>query len=332
MAEPAASDELSMTEQAPSRPTLPRGPVRVDLAPAAEAPVEGQTALCCKICDNSDLEFVGAKVGRIKPDRFEFFRCRECGYAFVANPWREYEQIYSQDYYEGRGADPLVDYVYELEHPDQTVRIYEWRGIIDVVRRCVPLTSQTRWLDFGCGNGGLVRHLRQTLGCSIFGYEHGWIRDVAAERGIPFLSDEAFQQAAGTFDVVTAIEVIEHVPDPVAELKRIRSLLRPGGLLFLTTGNAEPHRQRLLDWPYTVPEIHVSFFEPGALAEALKRAGFRPEFRQMPDTFEGIIRFKILKNLGIRNTAAWEKMLPWRLLTRWADKKFGVTAHPIAWA
>jgi SAM-dependent methyltransferase len=332
MPEPAASEQLTAEKQRQARRSLPRGPVHVDLTPAERKATAEAASLACKICGNGELESVGTKLGKLKIERFEFLRCGECGFVFVANPWREYGKIYSEEYYHGRGADPLVDYVYELDRPDKTARIHEWRSIVDVIRQCLPLATQTRWLDFGCGNGGLVRYVRQSIGCGIWGYEHGWIRDVAAGRGIPFLSDEAFEQAAGTFDVVTAIEVIEHVSDPVAELKRIRSLLRPGGLLFLTTGNAEPQRRRFLEWPYVVPEIHVSFFEPRTLAEALKRAGFRPEFRPMPQAFEGIIRFKILKNLGVRNAAAWEKMLPWRLLTRWADKKFGVSAHPLAWA
>lgn len=332
MPEPAASEQLDTETRRLTRPALPREPVRIDLAPAGGTAMAEALALECRICGNAQVEFIGAKQGRLKTQPFEIFRCGECGFAFVANPWREYQHIYSEAYYHGRGADPLVDYMYELERPDRTARAYEWQGIIDVVSECMPLTSQTRWLDFGCGNGGLVRHVRETVGCGIWGYEHGWIRDAAEERGIPFLSDEAFEQAAGTFDVVTAIEVVEHLADPVAELKRIRSLLRPGGLLFLTTGNAAVQRRRLLKWPYVVPEIHVSYFEPRTLALALERAGFRAEFRPMPRAFEGIIRFKILKNLGVRNAGTWERMLPWRLLARWADRKFGVSAHPIAWA
>ena len=64
------------------------------------------------------------------------------------------------------------------------------------------------------------------------------------------LQPDDFDCAQGSFDVVTAIEVIEHVLDPVAELRRIRALLRPGGLLFLTTGNAKPYSKRLLTWGY----------------------------------------------------------------------------------
>ena len=332
MPEPAASEQLQTETRRQPRPALPREPVRIDLAPSRRTSTAEATALECRICGNAQLDFIGAKPGRLRAGQFEIFRCAQCGFAFIANPWREYQHIYSEAYYHGRGADPLVDYMYELERPDRTARAYEWQGIVEVVRECMPLTSQTRWLDFGCGNGGLVRHAREMVGCGIWGYEHGWIREAAEARGIPFLSDEAFEQSAGTFDVITAIEVVEHLADPVAELKRIHSLLRPGGLLFLTTGNAALQRRRFLKWPYVVPEIHVSYFEPGTLALALERAGFRTEFRPMPRAFEGIIRFKILKNLGVRNAGTWERMLPWRRLTRWADRKFGVSAHPIAWA
>ena len=73
--------------------------------------------------------------------------------------------------------------------------------------------------------------------------------------------------------MVTAIEVMEHVIEPMVTLPRIAALLRSGGLLFLTTGNAEPFRGRLAKWSYVKPDIHVGFFEPGTLATALRGAG-----------------------------------------------------------
>ena len=289
------------------------------------------TVLPCKIC-HQQAAFVGVKTGKLQQKSFELFHCPACGYSFIGNPWLDYADIYSEAYYKGQGADPLVDYVFELGWPDQTVRAYEWNGILAVVCSLMSVSPQTKWLDFGCGNGGLVRHVRFQTGCQIWGYEQGWIKDKAEKAGISFLSEAELKEAEGSFDVVTAIEVLEHVLDPLAELKRIRSLLRPGGLFFFTTGNAEPHRNKLLQWPYVLPEIHISFFEPRTLSTALQTVGFRPENRNFSSGFNGIIRFKTLKTLGVRRKAIWEKLLPWPLLARAIDKRLRVSAHPIGWA
>ncbi len=285
----------------------------------------------CKIC-NSATKPIGFKTGEFRKVTFELRRCPNCGLSFVANPWTDYAAIYSEDYYAGRGADPLVDYRFELEHPSETIRFYEWRGIAAAVRSLIDLTPSTSWLDFGCGNGGLVRYCRDQGLQNVFGFEEGAIRAAAEHLGIPYLTADELNRKAGSFDVITAIEVLEHVEDPLPVLRRLRLLLRPNGLFFVTTGNARPYRRDLLQWRYVVPEIHINFYEPCTLGEALLRSGFRPDFRRNVAGFEDIIRFKILKNLGVRRRATWERTLPWPLLCRLADRLHGVTEHPVGWA
>jgi 2-polyprenyl-3-methyl-5-hydroxy-6-metoxy-1,4-benzoquinol methylase len=264
--------------------------------------------------------------------QFELRHCPTCRLSFVANPCTDYARIYDEAYYRGRGADPLVDYVFEMEHPDQTVRRYEWRGIVKAVRSLVPLGPSTRWLDYGCGNGGLVRHVRDHVGCAASGYDVGWITSRARDAGLPILTDAGLEAAAGTFDVVSAIEVLEHLADPVDALRRVRALLKPGGLFFYTTGNAEPFRGRLTQWGYVRPDIHISFFEPSTLERALRDAGFRPEFRGFVPGFTDIIRFKVLKNLGLRRSAGWQRLLPWGAAARVLDRRLRISAHPVGWA
>jgi cyclopropane fatty-acyl-phospholipid synthase-like methyltransferase len=250
----------------------------------------------------------------------------------VANPWTDYERIYSEDYYSGKGADPLVDYRFELEHPERTIRIYEWRGIVRAVRSIRQVTAESRWLDFGCGNGGLVRYLNERRVCRAMGFEEGWIAERARMAGIPIWRAAELQGAGASFDVITAIEVLEHVEEPVAVLRRIRSLLAPGGLFFFTTGNAQPWRKKLPEWRYVVPEIHMSFFEPAAAERALGMAGFEPEFRGFLPGFTDIIRFKALKNFRVRERAFWQDLLPWTAIARVLDARLGITDHPIGWA
>jgi hypothetical protein len=140
------------------------------------------------------------------------------------------------------------------------------------------------------------------------------------------------ESSSGSFDVVTAIEVIEHTIDPVGELVRMRELLRPGGLLLMTTGNAAPYRKDLSAWRYVVPDVHVSFFEPSSLAVALDKAGFACEFVGFRRGWADVIRFKVLKSLGVRRDNLLWKAVPWKIASRVVDLRLKPSGHPIGWA
>jgi SAM-dependent methyltransferase len=286
----------------------------------------------CRVCAE-ETDLVGLVWGRFSHRDYRLGRCPACGYAFIVDPWLDYPRIYDGRYYAGRGADPTVDYHFELEHPERSIRRYEWEGIARVVGDLLGGDDATRrWLDFGCGNGGLVRHLRERRQAQAFGFEDGAIAADARDRGIPILASGDLAGQAGTFDVVTAIEVIEHTLDPVAELTKIRRMLRRGGLLFLTTGNAQPYSDRLTRWRYVRPEVHISFFEPRSLELALVNAGFRPERRALGAGFDEILKFKVLKNLHVRRRSRLSDALPSRLIAVLADRRTRLSDHPVGWA
>jgi SAM-dependent methyltransferase len=285
----------------------------------------------CRICGGA-TDALGEKLGHVAQRTFVLVRCRSCQFAFVENPWLDFATIYDAAYYEGRGADPLVDYHFELAHPDRTVRKYEWAGIVEVVGRLAKLGAETRWLDYGCGNGGLVRHARAAVGCAAIGFEEGAIAEAARAAGIPILQPSELAAHEASFDVVTAIEVLEHVVDPLETLRQVRRLLRPGGVFFYTTGNARPFRDRLLDWQYFTPEIHVSLYEPSSLDAALRLTGFEPRHEGFVQGWDKIFAFKVLKNLHQRRARHVFNAVPWRLLGPALDRRFQLTALPVAYA
>jgi len=286
----------------------------------------GQTPKC-KICGGQTVAFA-EKPGHAIKDIFHFARCSTCDFISVINPCLDFARLYSREYYEGRGADPLVDYYFELEHPRQTLRRYEWRGIARVVNKLVGNSRNVQWLDYGCGNGGLVRYLRDELHVDAVGYDEGAIVDDARAKGIPILTRPDLEQNAGRFSVITMIEVIEHLPDPIMILRQVRRLLKPGGVLFITTGNSEPHLASFLDWGYVMPEIHVSYFTPRSLAKALALSNFSTSFPGYVDGWSDIIRFKFLKTLGFKRSQFWERFVPWSILSRVIDIKYKASAHP----
>ena len=221
----------------------------------------------------------------------------------------------------------MVDYIRGLQFPTACRKAVQWNGIIEVIHGLFNVDKQTRWLDFGCGNGGLVRQGR-ALGLNVSGFEVSWIAQSARSLGIPILSAEELEHCEGMFDIVSAVEVLEHLTDPL-EAGHSSSLLSRAACSY-TTGNARPFRVSLLRWGYAkLPEVHVGFYEPATLAQALSRAGFAPEWPGYVNGYSDIIRFKILKNLGVRNVNLYEQMMPWRVISRLADEKYEISRLPV---
>jgi SAM-dependent methyltransferase len=127
-------------------------------------------------------------------------------------------------------------------------------------------------LDIGCGAGNMIHHLsryghvqgvevdaRPVAIARARGYD---VRQGDATRGIPF--------ADASFDLVTALDVIEHVDDDEAILREAYRVARPRGILAIST----PAFQSL--WSYN-DEIngHKRRYAPRELRARVERAGFR---------------------------------------------------------
>jgi 2-polyprenyl-3-methyl-5-hydroxy-6-metoxy-1,4-benzoquinol methylase len=138
-----------------------------------------------------------------------------------------------------------------------------------------------RLLDVACARGEFVA-AAETLGFDAEGVEpvvelaHAG-RAAGRKLHAGLLEDQHF--AAGTFDAATLFEVIERLRDPISLLREIHRILKPGGVLLLSTGNGASWTARVIrqDWDYFQTRQdgrHVSFFNPRSLALAAQRAGF----------------------------------------------------------
>jgi len=146
-----------------------------------------------------------------------------------------------------------------------------------------------RLLDIGCG-GGLVSEPMARLGASVVGADAsdrniGVASLHAAEAGVSVdyraTSAEALAEAGEQFDVVLALEVVEHVADLDGFLAACGQMVKPGGLLIAATLNRTPKSfalgivaaEYILGWVPRGTHDWKKFLKPHELAASLRRAG-----------------------------------------------------------
>ncbi|MBL0165102.1 MAG: bifunctional 2-polyprenyl-6-hydroxyphenol methylase/3-demethylubiquinol 3-O-methyltransferase UbiG [Xanthomonadales bacterium] len=152
----------------------------------------------------------------------------------------------------------------------------------------------SRALDVGCG-GGLLSEALARAGADVIGIDLApSVLDVARlhllesglavdyrETSVETLAD----RMAGQFDVVTCLEMLEHVPDPASVIGACACLLKPGGRLFVSTLNRTPqafaaaivgaeHLLRLLP---RGTHHYAQFIKPSELAADMRGAGLALE-------------------------------------------------------
>jgi len=135
-----------------------------------------------------------------------------------------------------------------------------------------------RLLDVGCGNGEFLVRMRE-LGWSVAGHDLDpdaarVVRELGIEVADGPLRSDSFSER---FDAVTLHHVIEHVHDPIEVLSACRSLIAPGGSLWIATPNAESLGWRRFGsrWMHLDCPRHLCVFSQKSLDTALERAGFQ---------------------------------------------------------
>lgn len=144
-------------------------------------------------------------------------------------------------------------------------------------------------LDIGCG-GGLVAEPLARLGGTVTGIDpapenieaaKGHAKGAGLEITYRPVTAEALAQEQGTFDAVLLLEVVEHVPDVPVFLKTVATLVRPGGMMILSTLNrtlkayalAIVGAELILRWLPAGTHDWNRFVTPDELRGALDRAG-----------------------------------------------------------
>ena len=150
-----------------------------------------------------------------------------------------------------------------------------------MVDRVVGYLTQGRWLDVGFGDGSLLMTARE-YGFHPIGLD---LRSGNVE-SLKSLGIEAYCERIESFrpdeaiDIVSFMDVVEHVPDPQLVIEKARDILREDGLLFISMPNRETHlwdemtKQKVN--PYYAEIEHYHNFTRSGLYSLLREVGFDP--------------------------------------------------------
>jgi SAM-dependent methyltransferase len=207
------------------------------------------------------------------PGYFVYYRCPSCGLVFHKEHMspEQIQNLYSTYY--PRAAFSKSDW-----HP------HAWKSSLrswldGKSRAYMYVPANVRVLDIGCGFGESLGYHRNR-GCSA----HGTELDLNAQRiarawnlDIRHGTFDPRQWSIAYFDYVTLDQVLEHNADPITLLCDIRSVLKPGGSLILTTPNADSFTAARFgrNWIHYHPPYHVSLYTYSALNIILKKANFK---------------------------------------------------------
>jgi 2-polyprenyl-6-hydroxyphenyl methylase / 3-demethylubiquinone-9 3-methyltransferase len=188
------------------------------------------------------------------------------------------------------------------------------------IARAFPGQDRVRVLDVGCG-AGLAAEALAARGFDVLGIDGAaeTIRAAdshAAGRGLPLhyrvATAEALVAEGMRVPVVTALEVIEHVPDPAMFLSVLTTLLEPQGLLFVSTLNrtvrsflaAKVGAEYLLRWLPVGTHEWRRFITPVELMAILHRSGLAlfDITGLAPDALRG--RWRLSRELSVNYLAA----------------------------
>ncbi len=237
----------------------------------------------CLLCGSTSQHVVhqGPDYGEHLPGTFTLVRCAACGMLFQnPRPTRAAIGRFYPDDYSAYGS--------------AQGGLRARRGLLGWVtrrgmeRRCRLLDKAVparpgparRLLDVGSGGGMFLEAMQLHGGWQVEGLEPNEraARATAERLGVPVfqgsLERSAYPDAA--FDAVTLWDVLEHLHDPLASLRELRRILRPGGALFVRVPNAGSYVRALCGryWVgYDLPR-HLSVFTPATLRRTLAAAGF----------------------------------------------------------
>ena len=226
-------------------------------------------ALPCPNCGSTAAKTLVLTVDVQLPDnptkRLRVLRCPTCTAAFYDS---QVPPDYAEPALNNRGRVPFY--------------VQQGAGVSLITRPLAQLRRPpgTTYMEIGCGYGFGLDFALNTRGWRGLGIDPAPLAALGRDAlhlpiELRYLRDD--DEARGTMDVVMGSEVIEHVTSPSAFVRTLRAMLKPGGVLILTTPNGDdidPSTPPGIIIPLLSPSLHLVIQNRTSLRALLEQAGF----------------------------------------------------------
>ena len=257
--------------------------------------------IACPACDGKVVK------NELEKNGFEYVSCKNCATLFVS-PRPSFEEL--RDFYsESPSTSFWVSKFFKpvMEIRRKKIFIPRAKYISKILR------SKRRYIigDIGAGFGLFLEELRKIspAGDYVAIEPSREMIDICEKKGLRVRHSclENVSGMDGQFDLLTAFEMIEHLYDPVIFLKKVHSLLRPGGHIFFTVLNGKGFDVLLL-WEKSkmiIPPLHLNLFNPKSIRCLLERIGFEIIEISTPGKLDWDIVEGMIKSEGVVPDRFW---------------------------
>lgn len=211
----------------------------------------------CILCRNTGLEKLKGY------DQAGLVKCSNCHFVFSCFVPSIQTLI---DHYEGYPRNRAISPI--------TLKRYD-----DLSDELKKYGKENNWIDVGCGSGDLLYQV-QKRGWNVFGTEFtDSAVQICKDKGISMHKGplNTSEYKSDFFDVITSIEVLEHINNPHEEIENFRRILRPGGVLYITTPNFNSISRRILKdrWHIITYPEHLCYYSARSLDKLLTDHQFK---------------------------------------------------------
>jgi len=239
-------------------------------------------SISCNLCGskNASIIYKAKDLLHGVEGQFDYVKCNDCGLVYM-NPQvitEDLPKIYPDSYaphYSGNKKQrfgllsDICNYLMTMAKIKKSV--YN------------SLNKQSRVLDIGCGAGSILNRIRNKTGCEVYGVD---ISENAVQSAKEFFDIDVFHGdikettwPENHFDVITAWQYLEHVPDPNQNIEKMASLLKNNGTLILGVPNNKSLNAKIFKskwYPLDCPR-HLCIWSPQTMKMLLEKYGLEVE-------------------------------------------------------